>query len=200
MANDGRLRLRAQVMPSRHALATMHVATREPADANTHSDLNSFGTGTYGRDATDEFMAKYRGVLRNSPFIVQDGEIGVTYTAMFNSNFHVLGPERSEINGFEHHGLLGRFGNPCLRMPRACRLFLLGSAGKFAGCLGNLCGKIAILRLSMKRNRILAVVVAALAAIALIARTFMSSPLPQPAPFEGPIPFSPPPPGMAVYQ
>src|SRR5262245_19531872 len=40
MADDGRLRLRAQVVASRHALATIHVATREPADADTHADLN----------------------------------------------------------------------------------------------------------------------------------------------------------------
>src|SRR5215467_16111206 len=117
MANDGRLRLRAQVMASRHALATMHVATREPADANTHSDLNSFGTGTYGRDATDEFMAKYRGVLRNAPFIVQDGEIGVTHTAVFDSYFHILVPERSGINGLEHHRLFRRLRNPRLHWP-----------------------------------------------------------------------------------
>ena len=29
----------------------------------------------------------------------------------------VLGPERSEVNGFEHHRLFRRLRNPCHRVP-----------------------------------------------------------------------------------
>jgi hypothetical protein len=76
---------------------TVHAATREPADPDTLSDLGSFGVRTYGRDMTDDLVAENRGVLRNTPLIVQDGEIGVTHTAVFNSDFNILGPERSEI-------------------------------------------------------------------------------------------------------
>ena len=61
---------------------------------------------------TDNLVAENRGVLQMPPLIVQDGEIGVTQTAVFDSDFNVLGPERSEIDGFEHHRLLCRLRNP----------------------------------------------------------------------------------------
>src|SRR5712691_4553517 len=57
MADDRRLRLRAKVMVSRHALATVHVATREPADADALSDRQSLGVGTDGSDPTHNFVA-----------------------------------------------------------------------------------------------------------------------------------------------
>ena len=118
MTDDGRLHLRAKVMASRHALVTVHAATRVPADADALSDLESLGIRTDGRDPTDDLVAENRGVLRNAPVIVQDGEIGVTQTAVFDSDFNVLGPERSEINGFEHHRLFRRLRNPCLIIHR----------------------------------------------------------------------------------
>src|SRR6266404_6314217 len=108
MTDDGRLHLRAKVMTSRHALVTVHAATGDPADADALSDLESLGIRTYGRDSTDDLVAENRGVLRHAPVIVQDGEIGVTQTAVFDGDFNVLGPERSEINGFEHHRLFSR--------------------------------------------------------------------------------------------
>ena len=76
--------------------------------------FESLGIRADGRDPTDDLVAENRGVLRNAPVIVQDGEIGVTQTAMFDGDFNVLGPERSEINGFEHHRLFRRLRNPCL--------------------------------------------------------------------------------------
>jgi len=114
MTDDGELRLRAKVMVSRHALATVHAAPRAPADADALSDLESLGIRTYGRDPTDDLVAENRGVLRDAPVIVQDGEIGVTQTTVFNSDFNVLGPKRSEIDVFEHHRLFRRVRNPCL--------------------------------------------------------------------------------------
>jgi len=60
-------------------------------------------------------MAVY---LENAPVIVQDGEIGVTQTAVFHSDFNVLGPERPGIKGFEHHRLFRRRRNPCLMIDR----------------------------------------------------------------------------------
>jgi hypothetical protein len=36
---------------------------------------------------------------------------------MFDGDFDVLGPERSEINGFQHHWLFRRRGHPCLTAP-----------------------------------------------------------------------------------
>src|SRR5215831_12709713 len=119
MTDNRRLHLRTEMVPSRHALVTVHAATREPADPDTLSDLESLlGIRTYGRDMTDDLVAENRGVLRNPPLIVQDGEIGVTHTAVFDSDLSVLGPERSEINGFEHHRLFRRIGNPCFIIHR----------------------------------------------------------------------------------
>jgi len=38
----------------------------------------------------------------------------VTQTAMLDSDLNILGPERSKINGFEHHRLFRRLRHPCL--------------------------------------------------------------------------------------
>src|SRR4029434_1687314 len=109
MTDNRRLHLRTEMMPSRHALVTVHESAREPADPDTLSDLESLlGIRTYGRDMTDDLVAENRGVLRNAPLSVQDGEIGVTHTAVFDSDFNVLGSERSEIDAFEHHRLFRR--------------------------------------------------------------------------------------------
>src|ERR1017187_1223006 len=82
---------------------------------------------TYGRDPTDDFVAENRGVLRESPVIVEDREVRVTQTTMFDGDFNVLGPERSEIDGFEHHRLFRRLCNPRLmihRVPHDCLLLM----------------------------------------------------------------------------
>src|SRR5215475_13766165 len=100
-------------MASRHALVTMHAATRVPADTDALSDLGSFGIRTYRRDMTGDLVAENRGVLRNTPLIVKDREIGMVRPAVFDSDFNVLGSEQSEINGFEHHRLFRRLRNPC---------------------------------------------------------------------------------------
>jgi len=42
----------------------------------------------------------------------------VTQTAVFDGDFNILGPEPSEINGFEHHRLFGRLRDPCLIIHR----------------------------------------------------------------------------------
>src|SRR5262249_55551639 len=119
MTDDGRLHLRTEMVPSRHALVTGHAATREPADPDALSDLESLlGIRPSGRDMTDDLVAENRGVLRNAPLIVQDGEIGVTHTAVFDSDFNVFRSEWSEINGFEHHRLFRRLGNPCFMIHR----------------------------------------------------------------------------------
>src|SRR5258706_7879706 len=110
MADNRRLRLRAKVMASRHALVTVHATARIPPDTDALSDLESLGIRTYGGDSGNDLMAENRGVLRDTPFIVQDGEIGVAQTAVFDRHFNVLASERSEVNGFEHHRL---FWCPC---------------------------------------------------------------------------------------
>jgi hypothetical protein len=89
-------------MVSRHALVTVHAATRVPADADALSDLESLGIRTYGRDPTGDLVAEDRGVLRDAPVIVQDGEIGVTHTTVVNSDFNVLGPKRSDRSSPYH--------------------------------------------------------------------------------------------------
>ena len=95
---------------------------RVPADADALSDLETFGGRTDGRDPADDLVAKNRGVLRNAPVIVQDGEIGVAQTAVFDSDFDVLDPQRSEIDAFEHHRLFRRFRHPRLGIGRVCLL------------------------------------------------------------------------------
>jgi hypothetical protein len=118
MTDDGELHLRAKMMASRHALVAVHATSRTPTHADALSDVPSLGIRAYGRDPADDLVAENRGVLRDAPVIVQDGEVGVTQTAVFDSDFNVLDPERSEIHGFEHHRLFRRLRNPCLIIHR----------------------------------------------------------------------------------
>src|SRR5260370_36069207 len=97
MTDDGRLHLWAKVMASRHALVTVHTITRVPADADALPNLESLGIRPYGRDPTDDLVAEHRSILRNTPLIVRDGEILVTQTAVFVSDFNVIDSERPEI-------------------------------------------------------------------------------------------------------
>jgi len=97
---------------------TVHAATRTPANAHALSDLESLGIRTHGRDPTDDLVTENRGVLRDAPFVVQDREIGVTQAAVFDGDFNILDPERSEINGFEHHRPFSRLRDPCLIIHR----------------------------------------------------------------------------------
>jgi hypothetical protein len=108
---------------------TVHAATRVPADADALSDCQTLGIRTDGRDLTDDLVAENRGVLRIAPVIVQGGEIGVTQTAVFDSDFNVLGPEWSEINGFEHHRLFRSLRNPCFAIHR---VFCSKTCARFA--------------------------------------------------------------------
>ena len=114
VTEDGRLHLRAKVMASRHALVTVHTATRVPADADALSDLEPLGIRTYGPDPTGDLVAENRGGLRIAPVILQGGEIGVTQTAVFDSDLNVLGAERSEVNDFQNHRSFRGFGHPRL--------------------------------------------------------------------------------------
>jgi hypothetical protein len=90
----------------------------KPADADALSHLNSLGVRTHGRDPTDDLVAENRGVLRDAPVIVQDGDVRVAQTAVINRDFNILGSERSEISGLEHHRLFGRLHGPGLVHPR----------------------------------------------------------------------------------
>src|SRR5262249_3366322 len=99
------------------ALVTVHAAPRGPADADALSDRETFCTRSDRRDPTDDLVSKDRGILRKGPVIIQDGEIGVTHTAVFDRDFNVLGPERSEIKGFPHHRLFRRLRDPGLILP-----------------------------------------------------------------------------------
>src|SRR5260370_39310899 len=108
MTDDGELHLRAKVMASRNALPTVHATSRAPTHADALSDLPSLGIRTYGRDPADDIVAENRGVLRQAPVVVQDGEIGVTQPTVFAGDFNVLGPERSAIDGFQRPRLLPR--------------------------------------------------------------------------------------------
>jgi hypothetical protein len=63
MADDRRLRLRAKMVVSRHALWAVHVAAREPADAHALADRETLGIRTDGRDSTDDLVPESRGVL-----------------------------------------------------------------------------------------------------------------------------------------
>jgi hypothetical protein len=70
--------------------------------------------GLAGFKPGEGLVSGNRGVLRDAPVIVQYGEIGVTQTAVFDSDFNVLNPEQSGIKSLEYQRLFRRFRNPCL--------------------------------------------------------------------------------------
>ena len=90
MTDDGRLRLRAKVMASCHALPAVHAARRKPADAHTLSHRHALGDWTYRGHPAHDLVAQYRRELRDAPFIVQERDIRVTQAAMVNCDFNVL--------------------------------------------------------------------------------------------------------------
>jgi hypothetical protein len=92
----------------------MHATARKPADADALAHPESLGIRTDSRDPTNDFMAESRGILRNPPFVVPDRDVGVAQTTVFDSDFDILGPERPEVGGFEHHWLMRRLRGPGL--------------------------------------------------------------------------------------
>src|SRR5512138_1833499 len=136
MADDCRLRLRAKVMVSRHALAAVHVATREPTDTHALTDIPSLRIWTDGCDVTDDLMAQDRGELRDSPLVVEDRKVGMTQAAMLDGDFNVLVAEQTRVEGFEHHRPFRHLGNPCLVILRRWREFSHHCAGGLVAGLG----------------------------------------------------------------
>jgi hypothetical protein len=112
MTDDGELYVRAKVMVAGHALVTVHATPRVPADANALSDLAPFRTRTHGGDVTNDFVAENRRVLRNAPFVVQHGKIGVTQATVLDGDFHFFVTAWSEVNDFAGQWLLRRLGDP----------------------------------------------------------------------------------------
>src|SRR5262245_42804539 len=114
MTDNRRSHLRTEMVASGHALVAVHAAARVPAHSDALSNRDSFGIRTCGGDSTRDLVTKNRGILRDTPLIVQDRKIRMTQTAVLDTDFNVLGPERSEIDAFEHHRLFRCFRNPCL--------------------------------------------------------------------------------------
>src|SRR5215468_5566903 len=63
VADHGGDRLGAQIVISRHALATTHAAPRCPADAYPLTSSDSFGSRTDADDAPNDLVAQHRGIL-----------------------------------------------------------------------------------------------------------------------------------------
>jgi hypothetical protein len=55
---------------------------------------------------------------------------------MLDGDFNVLVAERTRIEGFEHHRLFRRLGDPCLVVPRSWREFSRHCAGGLVAGLG----------------------------------------------------------------
>jgi hypothetical protein len=91
----------------------MHAAPRIPADADALADLEALGVRTERGDPADHLVAKDRGVLRNAPLVVQNGDVGVTQAAVLDRDFDILRAERSEIDGFKRQRLFRRLRDPC---------------------------------------------------------------------------------------
>jgi hypothetical protein len=77
-------------MVPRHALLAMHATPRKPSQANALADCQSLGVGAHRRDAADNFVTENRGILRHTPIVVENGEVRMTQTAVFDSDFNVL--------------------------------------------------------------------------------------------------------------
>jgi hypothetical protein len=77
-------------MAPRHALLAIHATPGKPAQPNVLSDCESLGLGTHRRDAAHNFVTENRGIPRYAPIIVENGEVRMTQTAVFDSYFNVL--------------------------------------------------------------------------------------------------------------
>src|SRR5262245_16079527 len=118
MPDDGELHLRAEVLIPRQALAAVHAARGRPADADALPDLYALGAPADGRDAPDDLVAEDGGVLRETPGVLEDGEVGVAQATVFHGNLDLVVTERARIERFADQRLLRPSGDPGLALGR----------------------------------------------------------------------------------
>src|SRR5271165_7406749 len=114
VADDRRLRLRAHVLISRHALLAVHATAGRPADAHTLADFKALGRRSDRDHSADDFVPQHRRVLRKAPVIVQDRKIGMTQAAILDLHLHVFGPKRPEVKLLPNEFVFSRGGDPCV--------------------------------------------------------------------------------------
>src|SRR5260221_8185363 len=117
VTDDGELAFRAKVVVARHALAAMHATAGEPADADALAHPYAQGMRSDRGDAADRLVAEDCGILRDAPFVVQDGKIGMTKAAGLDGDFNFVISQRPEVDGVKFEALLGPSGNPGLSAP-----------------------------------------------------------------------------------
>jgi len=69
----------------------------KPADANALADLEALSLFAKGNDCADSFMARYEGKCGHAPFVIEHGEVGMTYSAVADLNLYFLGSEFTQI-------------------------------------------------------------------------------------------------------
>jgi hypothetical protein len=69
----------------------------KPADANALADLKALGFFTKGNHLADCFMARHERKCGPAPFVIEHGEVGMTYSAVADLNLYFLGSEFPRI-------------------------------------------------------------------------------------------------------
>ena len=69
----------------------------EPADANALADLEALSFFAKGNDCSDSFMARHERKCGPAPFVIEHGEVGMTYSAVADLNLYFLGAEFPRI-------------------------------------------------------------------------------------------------------
>ena len=69
----------------------------EPADANALADLEALNFFTKGNHRAGCFMPRNERKCGHAPFVIEHGDVGMTYSAVADLNFYFLGSEFPRI-------------------------------------------------------------------------------------------------------
>ncbi len=93
MADYGRLRFRAEIIVAGQALVAVHAATGIPADPYPLPDLQSLDIITGNGHSPHHFVAGYERILGQAPVVVEDRQIRMAKTAIFDNDLNLLSTE-----------------------------------------------------------------------------------------------------------
>src|ERR1700685_4352051 len=101
--HNSALPARTEMVVAREALVTGEATVGKPANANTLADLKALGFFANRNDRANSFMARHEGKRGHSPFVIEHGQVRMTYSAVADLNLYFLASEftRIEANRFK---------------------------------------------------------------------------------------------------
>src|ERR1700757_390776 len=96
-AYDRRLPVGTKVVVAGQTLVTGKTTLRRPTETDSLPNLKSFRFFTKRDNGTDDFMAGNKGVLGQTPLVVEHRKVGVADATVRNRNFNFLGSQFTRI-------------------------------------------------------------------------------------------------------